>query len=217
MLDIPSVKLVWITPDAEKLCGKIARVSNPRNEDNPKVSKLLNHMVKEGHWSPFEMISMCVEIVTTRAISAQILRHGKGFSFQEFSQRYAEATQLVVPDLRRQDHKNRQNSIADIPKDLVDTYQQMITNHFENAMDLYHRLLEAGIARECARAVLPMNTATRMYMVGPIRSFLFYTKLRCGNGTQLEHQEIAFKIKDILFQQLPIISEVFFSDDDSLE
>ena len=201
-----TAKLVWITPDAEKLIGKIARVSNPKNENNPEVSKLLGYLIKHKHWSPFEMASMCLEIYTTRAISPQILRH-RSFSLQEFSQRYAEATQFELPYLRSQDLKNRQNSNDDLPKETVEFYEEVMQRHMESGMDIYHRLLECGVAKECARAILPMNTSTRMYMSGTMRSWLHYCDLRCDNGTQREHRMIADHAKDILFEQIPTIAE----------
>ena len=200
-----SASLVWITPDAEKLIGKIARVSNPKNEDNPEVSRLLRYLITHRHWSPFEMASMCVEIKTTRAISPQILRH-RSFSFQEFSQRYAEATEYEIPDLRSQDLKNRQNSIDDIPESVAEFYEEVIQHHMDSAMDIYHSLIEYGVAKECARAVLPLNTSTRLYMSGTIRSWLHYCDLRCSNGTQREHQLIADSIKELLFNEIPSIA-----------
>ena len=185
-------KLIWITPDAEKLVGKIARVSNPNNEDNPDVSKLLKYLIKHKHWSPFEMASMCVEIKTTRAIAPQILRH-RSFSFQEFSQRYAIPTEsfpTVIPDLRRQDTKNRQNSIEGVK--------------------LYESLLHSDVAKECVRSVLPLNTCTRLYMSGTLRSWLHYVDLRGSNGTQLEHMSIADSVREILEIQVPTIARAMW-------
>jgi thymidylate synthase (FAD) len=147
-----NAKLVWVTPDAERLIGKIARVSNPANEDNPEVSKLLRYLIKHKHWSPFEMASMCVEINTTRAIAAQILRH-RSFSFQEFSQRYAPALDVSIPHLRRQDLKNRQNSIDDLDDQTAEFIETKITNHFHEARELYDFMLSKGVAKECARSV----------------------------------------------------------------
>jgi|TARA_A200000113_G_scaffold217297_1_gene223557 thymidylate synthase (FAD) len=204
-----NAKLVWITPDAEKLIGKIARVSNPNNEDNPNVGKLIQYLIKHKHWSPFEMASMCVEIKTTRAIAPQILRH-RSFSFQEFSQRYAVATEINVPDLRRQDLKNRQNSIDDLPAEKVDFLQQQIDNHYRSALDIYQTMLDTGVAKECARSVLPLSTATRLYMSGTIRSWLHYVDLRGANGTQLEHMQIARQIGDILAGQVPTIARAMW-------
>ena len=188
-----SAKLIWVTPDAEALVGKIARVSNPNNEDNPEVEKLIRYLIKHKHWSTFEMASMCVEIHTTRAISAQILRH-RSFSFQEFSQRYAIPTDTfatVLPELRRQDLKNRQNSIDDMESETHEYYQDRIDKHFRESVNLYESLLHSGVAKECARSVLPLNTVTRLYMSGTLRSWLHYVDLRADNGTQKEHMQIA--------------------------
>jgi thymidylate synthase (FAD) len=204
-----SAKLIWITPDAEQLVGKIARVSNPDNEDNPNVQGLLNYLIRHRHWSPFEMASMCVEITTTRAISPQILRH-RSFSFQEFSQRYAVAVNATVPKIRRQDEKNRQNSINDLPYELRTAYHDRIDAHFDEAFQLYDDMLADGVAKECARAVLPMNTETRLYMSGTIRSWLHYVDLRYANGTQFEHQKIAASVKDILLENVPTISHAMW-------
>ncbi len=204
-----TAKLVWVTPDAEQLIGKIARVSNPANEDNPNVEKLIRYLIKHKHWSPFEMASMCVEIKTTRAIAPQILRH-RSFSFQEFSQRYAVATEINVPELRRQDIKNRQNSIDDLPEEKVEFLQQQIDNHYRSAMDIYNSMLDSGVAKECARSVLPLSTATRLYMSGTIRSWLHYVDLRADNGTQLEHMQIARAIGDILADQVPTIARAMW-------
>ena len=203
-------KLVWITPDAEKLIGKIARVSNPANEDNPNVVGLLKYLIKHKHWSPFEMASMCLEIETTRAIAPQILRH-RSFAFQEFSQRYAVATELEMPHLRRQDLKNRQNSIDDLPQAVDENFGQDIYDHFKGAQQLYQRMLDAGVAKECARAVLPLNTKTRLYMSGTIRSWLHYIDLRSWHGTQWEHTQIALNAMDIVKEQLPTVAQAMWS------
>ena len=203
-------KLIWVTPDAEKLIGKIARVSNPKNEDNPNVERLLQYLIKHKHWSPFEMASLCVEITTTRAIAAQILRH-RSFSFQEFSQRYAVATNTEVPQLRRQDETNRQNSIDDIPEETQEYYEERIDNHFRESLMLYESLLHSGVAKECARAVLPMNTVTRMYMSGTIRSWLHYIDLRGSDDTQREHRSIARMIGEIFDTELPTIAHAMWS------
>lgn len=207
-----NAKLIWITPDTEALIGKIARVSNPNNEDNPDVDKLIRYLIKHKHWSPFEMASMCVEIQTTRAISAQILRH-RSFSFQEFSQRYAIPTDTfatVLPDLRRQDTKNRQNSIDDLPEETRDYYKQRIDDHFRESVNLYESLLHSNVAKECARSVLPLNTVTRLYMSGTIRSWLHYIDLRGSNGTQKEHMQIAASVGEILDTELPNISRAMW-------
>ena len=207
-----SAKLIWVTPDAEQLIGKIARVSNPKNEDNPNVEGLLKYLIKHKHWSPFEMASMCVEIHTTRAIAPQILRH-RSFSFQEFSQRYAIPTDTfatVQPELRRQDIKNRQNSIDDLPTETVEYYDQRIDDHFRQGVELYESLLHSGVAKECARAVLPLNTVTRLYMSGTLRSWLHYVDLRGDNGTQQEHMSIARSVGEILDTELPTIARAMW-------
>ena len=208
-----NAKLIWITPDAEQLIGKIARVSNPKNEDNPNVEKLIRYLIKHKHWSPFEMASMCVEIHTTRAISPQILRH-RSFSFQEFSQRYAIPTDTfatVLPDLRRQDTENRQNSIDDLPSEVIEFLKTKTDAHFRDAVDLYNYMLSRGVAKECARSVLPLNTVTRLYMSGTIRSWLHYIDLRGDNGTQKEHMSIARSIGEILDTELPTISRAMWT------
>jgi len=205
-------KLIWVTPNAEQLIAKIARVSNPKNEDNPSFEKLLKYLIKHKHWSPFEMASMCVEIHTTRAISPQILRH-RSFSFQEFSQRYAIPTDTfatVLPDLRRQDTDNRQNSIDDLPEQTLEYYKQKIDDHFREGVTLYESLLHSGVAKECARSVLPINTVTRLYMSGTIRSWLHYVDLRGDNGTQREHMSIARSVGDILADELPTITRAMW-------
>ena len=207
-----SAKLIWVTPDAEALVGKIARVSNPNNEDNPEVEKLIRYLIKHKHWSPFEMASMCVEIHTTRAISAQILRH-RSFSFQEFSQRYAIPTDTfatVLPELRRQDLKNRQNSIDDMESETQEYYQDRIDKHFRESVNLYESLLHSGVAKECARSVLPLNTVTRLYMSGTLRSWLHYVDLRADNGTHKEHMQIARSIGDILNDTVPTIARAMW-------
>ena len=205
-----TAKLVWVTPDAERLIGKLARVSNSANEDNPNVERLIKYLIKHKHWSPFEMASMCVEIQTTRAIGAQILRH-RSFSFQEFSQRYAEVTEIEVPQLRRQGLNNRQNSIDDFPEELSEELQDMITLHNDKSNSLYKKLLAYGVAKECARNVLPLSTKTRMYMSGTIRSWLHYIDLRVSHGTQVEHSQIAKQIGEILDTELPTVSRAMWS------
>ena len=204
-----SAKLVWITPDAEKLVGKIARVSNPANENNPEVDGLLRYLIRHKHWSPFEMASMCVEIKTTRAIAAQILRH-RSFSFQEFSQRYSEAIDAHVPQLRRQDKKNRQNSIDDLDVGLKMDFQERIDNLYDDSFDLYNDMIAHGVAKECARSVLPLNTETRLYMSGTIRSWLHYVDLRADDDTQLEHRAIASGIGEILASEVRSVARAMW-------
>ena len=201
---------VSVTPDAEKLIGYIARVSNPNNQDNPQVAGLLKYCIKHGHWSIFEQASMTVEIETTRGIAAQILRH-RSFTFQEFSQRYADtnllAEEIPMFDLRHQDTKNRQNSTDDVPYNKKKDLEYKIAEHFVEAMDLYNELLGNGIAKECARFVLPLATPTRLYMTGTVRSWIHYIQLRGGHGTQKEHMDIAHAIEDIFIKEFPITSE----------
>lgn len=204
-------KLIWITNEAERLIGKIARVSNPKNEDNPSVTGLLKYLIKHKHWSPFEMASMCVEITTTRSISPQILRH-RSFSFQEFSQRYAMPTEVYLPELRSQDLKNRQNSIDDIDPGKQDELEHQIELNFREAQDLYYELIRQGVAKECARSVLPLNTVTRLYMSGTIRSWLHYVDLRATHGTQVEHSRIALAIKEILKENMPNVTSAMWPD-----
>ena len=197
------VSLVHITPNAEQLVAKMARVSNPANQDNPDSTGLIRYLIKHKHWSPFEMVNMCVQIDTTRSIASQILRH-RSFSFQEFSQRYAKVDKNISPpNIRRQDTKNRQNSIDDINEFTVQEFQLKANQLFDMSRHLYEEMLAAGIAKECARDVLPLCSPTTMYMNGTIRSFLHYCDLRCGNGTQYEHKLIADQVKAILNKQLP--------------
>ena len=205
-----NVSLISVTPDAEKTIGYIARVSNPNNQDNPKVAGLLSYCIKHGHWSVFEQAHMTLEIETTRGLAAQILRH-RSFTFQEFSQRYA-ATNLLadeIPmfDLRSQDTKNRQNSNDDVPKNKKQDLQEKIAEHFVEAMDLYNELLANGIAKECARFVLPLATPTRLYMTGSVRSWVHYIDLRSAHGTQKEHMDIAEMVRSVFKEQFPIVSE----------
>ena len=204
------VKFVTATPDAEKTMGYVARVSNPANQENPNVAGLLKYCVKHQHWSVFEQAFMTLEIETTRGIAAQILRH-RSFTYQEFSQRYADVNWLdsgiPVPDLRSQDHKNRQNSIDDIPDETKKDLQAYISQHFAQAMDLYNELLRQGIAKECARFVLPLATPTRIYMSGSVRSWIHYIQLRSSNGTQKEHMDIANECKQIFIEKFPTVSE----------
>jgi len=205
-----TVKLISVTPDAEKHMAYCARVSNPNNQENEKFSGLLRYCVKHQHWSIFEQAYMTLEINTTRGLAAQCLRH-RSFTYQEFSQRYADSTLLSetipLPDLRRQDHKNRQNSIDDIDPFTRQDFQIKIQKHFEEAMKLYQELLDADIAKECARFVLPLATPTRLYMTGSVRSWIHYIDLRSANGTQAEHMEIANMAKEIFIEQFPAVAE----------
>lgn len=204
------VKLVSVTPDAEKLMAYCARVSNPSNQNNDNYAKLLKYCIDHHHWSIFEQGFMTVEINTTRGLAAQILRH-RSFTFQEFSQRYADTSLLTenIPlfELRRQDTKNRQNSINDISEELKTKWNTQIREHFAKAKSIYDGMISDGIAKECARFVLPLATPTRLYMSGTIRSWIHYLQLRCGHGTQKEHIEIANSIKSLFVEQFPITSE----------
>ena len=201
-----SVKLVSVTPDAEKMMAYVARVSNPNNQENPNYAKLLGYCIKHNHWSVFEQSFMTLEIETTRGLAAQILRH-RSFTYQEFSQRYADSSMLAdqVPmfDLRRQDTKNRQNSIDNIDPFVKQEFEIKIRRHFDEAMVLYQSMLDSGIAKECARFVLPLATPTRLYMSGSCRSWIHYITLRSANGTQKEHMEIAEACKKIFVEQFP--------------
>ncbi len=200
-----SVKLIWITPNAEKLIAYMARVSNPKNQNNEKITGLLKYCIRNGHWSIFEMCNMCIEIQTTRAISAQILRH-RSFSFQEFSQRYAEVEDKPdYFDLRRQDLKNRQNSIDDITEETKKKLYNSIRMTLVDIDRCYNALLNDGVAKECARMILPMCSPTKLYMNGNIRSWITYLKVRCDPSTQKEHRDIALQIKEIIKKELPII------------
>ena len=204
------IKLISITPDAEKTMAYIARVSNPANQDNENYAKLLAYCIKHNHWSVFEQATMTLEIETNRGIAAQILRH-RSFTYQEFSQRYADANLLnktiPLPELRRQDTKNRQNSIDDMPDYLKLTLLEDIRVHFEQSLRLYNRLLDKGVAKECARFVLPLATPTRLYMTGSVRSWIHYIDLRSAHGTQKEHMEIAELVRCIFTCQFPAVSE----------
>ena len=195
-----------MTPDAEKQMGYIARVSNPNNQGNPAVAGLLGYCIKHGHWSVFEQAHMTVEIETTRGIAAQILRH-RSFTFQEFSQRYANTNllgEIPVPDLRSQDLKNRQNSNDDIPEEQTKRLQDQIARYFAEGLDLYNELIREGVAKECARFVLPLATPTRIYMTGSVRSWIHYIDLRSAHGTQKEHMDIVQEIRGIFKQQFPV-------------
>lgn len=204
-----TVNLISVTPDAEKHIAYCARVSNPNNQDNSNIEGLIKYCIKHQHWSIFEQAFMSVEINTTRGIAAQILRH-RSFTFQEFSQRYADTNLLSkhipVPELRRQDTKNRQNSTDDLDGYLKLVLEAEIQEHFTKAQQLYNRLLNQGVAKECARFVLPLATPTRLYMTGSIRSWIHYIDLRAANGTQKEHMDIAEKVKCIFTCQFPRIS-----------
>ena len=204
-----TVRLISVTPDAEKTMAHIARVSNPNNQDNPNYSGLLKYCIKHNHWSVFEQSSMTLEIETTRAIAAQVLRH-RSFTFQEFSQRYADSNLLgtiELPELRKQDKKNRQNSTDDLDPKLVDTLNRQMNTLFSSALSLYNQMLEDGVAKECARMVLPLCTPTRIYMTGSCRSWIHYINLRSAHGTQKEHMQIAEACRKVFTEQFPAVSE----------
>jgi thymidylate synthase (FAD) len=206
----PSVKLLSITPDAEKTIAYIARVSNPANQDNENFKGLLKYCIKHHHWSVFEQAFMTLEIETSRAICMQILRH-RSFTFQQFSQRYADntllASEIPLPELRAQDFKNRQNSIDSLSDEEKDAWYAKMEILFAQTMNLYQQMLAAGIAKECARFILPEVMPARLYMSGTIRSWIHYIELRSANGTQKEHQEVALLCKEIFIQQLPTIAQ----------
>jgi thymidylate synthase (FAD) len=205
-----TVKLISVTPDAEQTMAYIARVSNPSNQNNEKYSGLLKYCIKHNHWSVFEQSTMTLEIETTRAIAAQILRH-RSFTYQEFSQRYADSSMLsekiALPELRRQDDKNRQNSIDDLDPFLVQKLDLQMQTLFDSSMALYQQMLESGVAKECARMVLPLCTPTRIYMTGSCRSWIHYITLRSAHGTQKEHMEIAEACRKVFIEQFPAVSE----------
>ena len=205
-----NVKLISVTPDAEKHMAYCARVSNPNNQENEKFSGLLKYCVKHQHWSIFEQAYMTLELNTTRGIAAQVLRH-RSFTYQEFSQRYADSSLLAekipLPELRRQDTKNRQNSIDDVDEFRVQKFEMLIQDHFTQAMDLYQRMLDEGIAKECARFVLPLACPTKIYMTGSVRSWIHYIDLRSANGTQKEHMDLALGAKEIFCEQFPAVAE----------
>ena len=203
------VKLVSVTPDAEKTMAYIARVSNPANQENENYSGLLKYCINHNHWSVFEQSSMTVEIETTRAIAAQILRH-RSFTFQEFSQRYAMSNELgkiELPQLRRQDKKNRQNSIDDLDPFVQQKLEAQMITLFSSAQSLYNQMIEEGVAKECARMVLPLCTPTRIYMTGSCRSWIHYINLRSAHGTQKEHMDIAEECRDVFVETFPVVSE----------
>ena len=207
---IHTASLVHVTPDGDDLIAYMARVSNPTNQQKAsEASGLIKYLIKHKHWSPFEMVNMCVEINTTRSISAQLLRH-RSFSFQEFSQRYADVEELDLPsppEIRVQDLKNRQNSFETDDIDMLN-WKAAIQLQYFHAYTLYKNLIKDGVAKECAREVLPMGTPTKLYMNGTLRSWIHYCDLRCGNGTQKEHRAIALDIKQLIRQNYPQVYEV---------
>jgi thymidylate synthase (FAD) len=205
-----SVKLISITPDAEQMMAYCARVSNPNNQNNENYAKLLKYCIDHEHWSIFEQAFMTIEINTTRGLAAQILRH-RSFTFQEFSQRYADtkllADEIPLFELRRQDTKNRQNSINDITDETKSKWNTKIREHFSKAKAIYDGMIADGIAKECARFILPLATPTRIYMSGSVRSFIHWITLRSSHGTQKEHMELAEDARKIFIEHLPLVSE----------
>ena len=203
-------RLISVSPDAEKTIAYVARVSNPKNQDNEKFAGLLKYCIKHGHWSVFEQAFMTLEINTTRGLAAQILRH-RSFTYQEFSQRYQDVSfireDIPLPELRRQDTENRQNSIDDIDPHTRQNFEIEMRKHFDQSIDLYKKMLHAGIAKECARFVLPLATPTRLYMTGSIRSWIHYIDLRSAHGTQKEHMELVENVRNIFKEQFPTVSE----------
>ena len=205
-----NVTFVHCSPDAENLIVKMARVSNPANEDNMATApKLLQYLINHQHWSPFEMCSLCVKIDTERDISAQILRH-RSFSFQEFSTRYAKAMPATIPNLRMQDLKNRQNSTDNLDFNMQEYYDEQIRNQYADIKELYDQMIADGVAKECARRILPLSTQTTLYMHGTLRSWIHYINVRTDPGTQLEHRLIAEGCKQIFIEQFPTIGEAAF-------
>ena len=203
------VNLISVTPDAEKHIAYVARVSNPKNQNNENFAGLLKYCIKHGHWSIFEQSFMTLEIETTRGIAAQILRH-RSFTYQEFSQRYADSNllgEIELPELRRQDTKNRQNSIDDLDPEVIEKLNKQMNTLFSSALSLYNQMLEKCVAKECARFVLPLATPTRIYMTGSARSWIHYINLRSGHGTQKEHMDIANECKSIFVEQFPSVAE----------
>ena len=204
------VKLISVTPEAEKHMAYVARVSNPQNQDNEKFAGLLRYCIKHGHWSVFEQAFMTLEINTTRGLAAQILRH-RSFTYQEFSQRYQDVSHIrediPLPELRNQDTKNRQNSIDDVDSKVVDKFNGKMRKHFDASIDLYKEMLHDGIAKECARFVLPLATPTRLYMSGSVRSWIHYIDLRSSNGTQKEHMDLVEDVRKTFKIQFPTVSE----------
>ena len=207
---INTAKLISVTPDAEKHMAYCARVSNPANQDNEKFSGLLKYCVKHQHWSIFEQAYMTLELTTTRGIAAQVLRH-RSFTYQEFSQRYADSSLLMdkipLPALRRQDDKNRQNSIDDLDPFDVQNLELQMQTLFDSSMALYQQMLGRGVAKECARFVLPLAVHTKIYTTGSVRSWIHYIDLRSANGTQKEHMDLALSAKEIFIEQFPAVAE----------
>jgi len=206
-----TVELVWSTPNAEAMITAMARVSAPQNQNNMETApRLLAYLIKHKHWSPYEMANLCVKITTERDISAQILRH-RSFSFQEYSTRYAEAQSYTVPEFRRQDTANRQNSIDDLSQDMKNQLAAMTEQTLNQCEETYQAMLRLGVAKETARRILPLCTKTTLYMNGTLRSWIHYLELRTDKATQLEHRVIAEEIKQIFQEEFPVIANVIFN------
>ena len=206
-----TVEFVWATPNAEAMITAMARVSAPQNQNNMETApRLLTYLIKHKHWSPFEMANLCIKIRTERDISAQILRH-RSFSFQEYSTRYAEAQSYAVPEFRRQDTANRQNSIDDLSQDMKNQLAAMTEQTLNQCEETYQTMLRLGVAKETARRILPLCTKTTLYMNGTLRSWIHYLELRTDKATQLEHRVIAEEIKQIFQEQFPVLANVIFN------
>lgn len=210
-----TAKLIWATPDADKHIGYCARVSNPANQNNPDVAKLLKYCAKNAHWSVFEMASACIEVSTTRDIARQLLRH-RSFSFQEFSQRYADATQLgdfAVRECRMQDNKNRQNSLETDDFDLTVWWTAAQKRMIDETQFLYGEALKRGIAKEQARALLPEGlTPSKLYVNGTMRSWITFLQARLDPSTQKEHREVAQDVLSVLRGVAPVTMSAFFGE-----
>lgn len=218
-LEFPQVKLEFVTPNAERFMGYVARVSNPQNQDNPNVAGLLKYCIKHAHWSVFEHSQMTLRVTTTLDIATQILRH-RSFCFQQLSRRYAGETEaplnIHLPQLRAPHPKNRQKSVDELPEAIQDRFTAKLNEHFHQAEELYKEMLEYGIAKECARAVLPQAAETTLYVTGNCRSWIHLICLRSANGTQLEHQAVALKAKEIFRENFPSVAEALDELDWSL-
>lgn len=207
-----TARLCWITPDAEAMIANLARVSNPANRDNTETAtRLIAYLIKNKHWSPFEMANVCIEIKTTRSISAQILRH-RSFTFQEYSQRYAAIDMPEMPELRRQDSKNRQSSHDDLPADVLEKHERKINELFLLVKQEYDDMLSDGVAKETARQIMPMCSPTTLIMNGTVRSWLHYLNIRTDPSTQKEHRVVAEACAEIIKQQLPNVYAAMFGN-----
>lgn len=209
-VNFPLVELEHVTPDAEAFMAYVARVSNPQNQKNPQVAGLLKYCLKHGHYSVFEHAHMTLKITTTLDIATQILRH-RSFTFQQLSRRYAGEAEaplnIHMPHLRAPHPKNRQKSLDELPIETQGWFTAKLDAHFRQAEELYHAMLEHGVAKECARAVLPQAAETTIYQTGNCRSWIHYICLRSANGTQEEHQLVALRAKEIFREHFPHVAE----------